>query len=338
MSVWMVRAGKYGENEQAAIEKKVVTIDWNDLPDLSLITNREQLFSLFAKIFPDDSTARISNHVGQVWAFCNRIQKGDLVVLPLKTQSAIAIGRVASDYEYRTDLGESIRHVRRVNWLRTDIPRTSFDQDLLYSFGAFMTVCQIKRNNAEERINAKLNGSMATDSQPDLGVTETDQDDGILDISQAASDQILDFIQRKFAGHNLAKLVDAVLQAEGYLTRVSPAGPDGGVDILAGSGPMGFDAPRLCVQVKSSATPADVSVLRELQGILPTFQANQGLLVSWGGFKPTVLKEARQSFFTIRLWDSGDLLKAIMRNYDRLSDELQAELPLKRVWTLVLED
>lgn len=338
MSVWMVRAGKYGENEQAAIEKKVVTIDWNDLPDLSHITNREQLFSLFAKIFPGDSTARISNHVGQVWAFCNRIQKGDLVVLPLKTQSAIAIGRVASDYEYRTDLGESIRHVRRVNWLRTDIPRTSFDQDLLYSFGAFMTVCQIKRNNAEERINAKLNGSMATDSQPDLGVTETDQDDGILDISQAASDQILDFIQRKFAGHNLAKLVDAVLQAEGYLTRVSPAGPDGGVDILAGSGPMGFDAPRLCVQVKSSATPADVSVLRELQGILPTFQANQGLLVSWGGFKPTVLKEARQSFFTIRLWDSGDLLKAIMRNYDRLSDELQAELPLKRVWTLVLED
>lgn len=338
MSVWMVRAGKYGENEQAAIEKKVVTIDWNDLPDLSQITDRQQLVSLFGKTFPDDSAARISNHVGQVWAFCGRIQKGDLVVLPLKTQSAIAIGRVTSDYEYRTDLGESIRHVRRVNWLRTDIPRTSFDQDLLYSFGAFMTVCQIKRNNAEERINAKLNGSMATVSQPEFGETETDQDDGMLDISQAASDQILDFIQRKFAGHNLAKIVDAVLQAEGYLTRVSPAGPDGGVDILAGSGPMGFDAPRLCVQVKSSATPADVSVLRELQGILPSFQANQGLLVSWGGFKPTVLKEARQSFFTIRLWDSGDLLKAIMRNYDRLSDELQAELPLKRVWTLVLED
>ena len=31
-----------------------------------------------------------------------------------------------------------------------------------------------------------------------------------------------------------------LLQAEGYITRLSPAGPDGGVDILAGQGLMGF--------------------------------------------------------------------------------------------------
>ncbi len=72
-------------------------------------------------------------------------------------------------------------------------------------------------------------------------------------------DQTLEYIQRKFAGHKLTDLLDAVLQAEGYLTRVSPPGPDGGVDILVGSGPMRFGEPRLCVQVKASPSPADVN-------------------------------------------------------------------------------
>ncbi len=159
-----------------------------------------------------------------------------------------------------------------------------------------------------------------------------------LDIEQAARDQLLDYIQRRFSGHKLAELVDAVLQAEGYLTRVSPPGPDGGVDILAGSGPMVFGQPRMCVQVKSSVSPADVNVLRGLQGILQTFRADQGLLVCWGGYKTSVLQEARHSFFSVRLWDSGDLLKAVFKNYDRFPEQLQAELPLKRIWALVLEE
>ena len=115
-------------------------------------------------------------------------------------------------------------------------------------------------------------------------------------------------------------------------------GPDGGVDILAGAGPMGFDNPRICVQVKSSSSPADVTVFRSLQGSVQTFNAEQGLLVCWGGFNRKVIEEARRSFFTIRLWDSGDLLEAIIKNYDRFPDALQAELPLKRIWSLVVEE
>ena len=34
------------------------------------------------------------------------------------------------------------------------IPRTVFPQDLLYSFGAFMTICRIQRNDAEARVKA----------------------------------------------------------------------------------------------------------------------------------------------------------------------------------------
>jgi restriction system protein len=338
MAVWMVRAGKYGEREQTALEKGVVTIGWNELPDLSTVPSREALADVYRQLRPDAPSGQVANQVGQVWAFRSRIQPGDLAVLPLKTRSAIAVGKVAGPYQYTTDLGEGVHHVRRVEWLRTDLPRTAFGQDLLYSLGAFMTVCQIARNRAEERIRAVLAGK-ADPGAPDG--EEAEEDEGgerSLDIEQAAQDQILEHIQRNFSGHKLATLVDAVLQAEGYLTRVSPPGPDGGVDILAGTGPMGFGPPRLCVQVKSSPSPADVSVLRGLQGVLQNFHAEQGLLVCWGGFKSTVLQEARQSFFTIRLWDSGDLLRMILKNHDRFPDELKAELPLKRIWALVLED
>ena len=34
----------------------------------------------------------------------------------------------------------------------------------------------------------------------------------------------------------------------------------------------------------------------------------------------------------------GDLVDAILRVYDELSDTLQGELPLKRMWALVLEE
>lgn len=340
MPVWLVRAGKHGEAEQTAVEKGLVTIGWNELPDLTPVQTREALGDLFRSVHPEASAPKVANEVGQIWAFRSRIQPGDLVVLPLKTRSAVAIGKVSGQYEYHEDITDGIRHVRPVKWLRPDLPRTAFDQDLLHSLGAFMTVCQISRNNAEERIKAVVAGK-ADPGGPAVTEEEPVEDGGGasgFDIEQAARDQILDYIQRKFAGHKLAALVDAVLQAEGYLTRSSPPGPDGGVDILAGTGPLGFGSPRLCVQVKSSASPVGVEVLRGLQGVLQNFHAEQGLLVCWGGFKASVLQEARQSFFTIRLWDSGDLLAAILKNHERLPDELQAELPLKRIWALVLED
>jgi restriction system protein len=110
---------------------------------------------------PVASSAKVGNHVGQNWAFRERIQSNDLVVLPLKERAAIAIGKVIGPYEYHSDLGDGARHTRWVEWPRTDIPRTAFDSDILFSLGAFMTICQIERNNAEARIRAMLTGKKA---------------------------------------------------------------------------------------------------------------------------------------------------------------------------------
>lgn len=244
MAVWLVRAGKHGEAEQIALEKGLVTIGANEFGSLAGVESREELTTLYREIHPDAGDGKTTNHVGQLWAFRGRIQLGDLVILPLKSRTAIAVGKVTGAYEYSTEYGDQVRHIRRVEWLKSELPRTSFDQDILYSLGAFMTVCQIERNQAEERIRAIVAGKRPP--LPPLG-PQTGGNSGPevrFDIEQAARDQILAHIGRRFAGHELAVLVNAVLMAEGYLTRVSPPGPDGGVDILAGTGPMGFSPPR----------------------------------------------------------------------------------------------
>ncbi|MHC4402058.1 MAG: restriction endonuclease [Planctomycetota bacterium] len=339
MSVWLVRAGKNGEREDFALEHGLAVIGWDECPDLAHIDNREKLSDQIQQSYPDKGKMTIANYVGQVWAFLGRIEKGDLIVLPLKTRSMIAIGKCAGPYKYEPANPAGSRHTRSVEWVRENIPREAFGKDLLYSFGAFMTVCQIKRNNAEERIRVVLSGK-EDPLVPTVGKAPEEPEDilSVPDLEQYAADQIRQYIARKFKGHELSHVVAQVLRAEGYQMEVSAPGPDGGVDILAGKGPMGFDMPRLCVQVKSTNAPVEPKVMRELRGVMEDRGADQGLLVSWSGFTRPAVEEARRQFFRVRLWDAGTLVGKILDNYEKLSEELRAELPLKRIWALVLEE
>jgi restriction system protein len=107
------------------------------------------------------------------------------------------------------------------------------------------------------------------------------------------------------------------------------------VDIKAGSGPLGFDAPRLIVQVKSQDAKVEVKALRELTGVMGRFHVDHALLVGWGGFTQAARAEAAADYFKLRLWDAGDVIRAVQAHYERLPEHVRAEIPLKRVWTLV---
>lgn len=329
MTLWMVRAGKNGEQENVAIDNELATIGWDELPDLSGIETRHALSDLLEKTYPNEKKKTLQNWLSQIWMFIHEMKEKDLVALPLKSRSAIKIGEVAGSYHYRTDL-LGVKHTRPVRWIK-EFPRSAFEQDLLFSFGAFMTVCRIQRNNAEERVRALLIDKSAQTNRSQAsangGEVETDPPK---DLEQFSLDQIRDFIARKFKGHDLARLVGAVLEVQGYKLRISPAGPDGGVDIIAGYGPMGFDYPRMVVQVKSGDSPVDIKVIRELQGVMKNHGAEQGLVVAWGGYTNSVHKEAARYFFEVRLWDADDLIKAVLECYEKLPENFKTELPLKK--------
>jgi restriction system protein len=333
MALWLVRAGRGGNREALALDQGVAVVGWEELPDLSKTKTREQLGALLTATYPDSKPKRLLNWESQLWPFLDIMKEGDRVALPLKSRAAVAFGTIKGPYQYRPDLPADARHTRPVKWEK-ELSRSAFDQDLLFSLGAFMTVCRIQRNNAEERIQAMLDGKAPPKHAPLVASGEADAE-APPDLEQLAKDQIRVYLGQKFKGHALAQLVAALLEAQGYKVRTAPEGPDGGVDIIAGKGLLGFDQPRLAVQVKSQTTPVDVKVLRELHGVMKSFGAEQGLIVAWGGYTNAVLKEAARLFFEIRLWDSGDLVEMVQAHYSDLPDSLQAELPLKRIWTLV---
>ena len=319
MTLWMVRGDKYGQYQSLALEEGFA-YHASQMPDLSETTSWEDILELMREGRPDASDSQIRSWAAQLYAIAHRIKKDDLVAMPLKNSPQIAIGKIIGSYKYRTNLGE-IHHTIPVEWIKEDIPRTAFGQDLLYSLGSARTICQIQRNDAKSRIIEILKGN----KDPGLITTEKKvkkeddvegEDEGPTDVEQMALDQIMAHIEKQFKGHNLSRLVNAVLKAEGYVTKLSPPGPDGGIDILAGRGTLGLEGPKLCVQVKSSSAPSDVTILRSLQGSMSNFKSDQGLLVSWGGFNKAVESEARLSFFSVRLWDANDLIKAIFKNYN----------------------
>ena len=344
MAIWLVRAGSHGEYEQKFIQENRVYVTWDGLDaDLSKLHERKELIDLMGRIYPDAKPRTIQNWASQVWPFAHEIKHGDLVVVPFKSQRVIYIGEVVSDYHFEPEGPNPYYHWRSMKWVGEAIPRSSFSQDILYTFGAFMTICRVQRNDAEARINAMRANNWQPESLRAATVqpTATDEEgvaEGPADLEELARDQIARAIEAKFKGHDLTRLVEAILQAQGYTTYRSPEGADGGADILAGAGPHGFGQPRLCVEVKSGSTPTDRPTVDKLLGAVTKFGATEGLFVSWGGFKPNVQKELAASFFRVRLWSQMELLEQLFSTYNKLDADLKAEIPLKRIWTVTPQD
>jgi len=343
MATWMVRAGRTAVNEDFVLENGYAVVGFGELGDLYGVTSKSEVRDRLVAAGHSSPNA-VRTHAGQIWTFIGKIKIGDTIAIPLRSSAAIALGTVTGDYEYAPDAPEGVRHRRSVQWVREAVPRSAFGQDLLYSLGAFLTVCQIQRNDADRRIRAIMDG------RPDPGMgdrlarstavaddTALDSDDAqALDLDRYGRDRIASLISRRFAGHELTALVNAILEAQGYHTIVSPAGPDGGVDILAGAAPLGFGEPRICVQVKTGE--ADAPMLRDLQGTMHAHNATHGLFVAWGGFKRTVRDEERRTFFQVRLWDSDDLIAELIDVYDALPAAIRDALPLTQVWTVVEDE
>lgn len=336
--LWIVRAGAHGERELAAISQSRLLPGFLEVGDLSARKGRDAILAHLQEVLPNQGENRLRNFTAQLNQFVNTIQIGDYVVMPRKVTNGVAIGIVQGNYEFDAD--SEFKHSRAVKWEQESLPRDTFKQDLRHSFGAFMTICEIKRNAAPDRVKAVLEKGIDPGALlgkqghvPAVAADESGEaDEYQTDIEDIANQQIISLIKSEFAGHALADLVAEILRIEGYTTKVSPPGPDGGVDILAAGGMLGLGEDRVCVQVKSGDGPANHDVVLRLIGSVSNTQARTGLLVSIGGVNAVAQRELDNNFFKLRLWQMPDLLKALFRTYGELSDETRAKLPLKQIW------
>ncbi len=334
MSIWLFRAGKHGEYEAKFLSDKKIYLTWNQLNvDLRLFQTKEALLAHLSKLYPEEKEKTLINWMSQIWPIAHTVNIGDWIILPSKMSRTIHIGKITGDYTYHPNHVDPYYHSRDVDWFAQDIPRERFDQDILYSLGAFLTVCRIKKNDAENRIKKMAQNNWVV--SPSKKITlESDDDATTIDIEELINDQISNLIIQRFKGNRMEDLVNELLKAKGFNTYRSAEGADHGVDILASSGTLGFGSPKICVQVKTSDTPIDRPTLDQLIGTMSNYNADYGLLVSWSGFKASVIKEVPKHFFNVRLWDAQTILNEIYSNYDKLSDDIRVEIPLKRVWLL----
>jgi restriction system protein len=337
--LWIVRAGAVGERELDAIAQGLLQPGFNDVGDLASCKDRNSIFDRLQSTLKGAGENQLRNYAAQLNQFVNVIANGDLIVLPRKLTTGVAIGKVTGPYQF-DPLGLS-RHVRPVKWLKEAMPREVFAQDLRHSFGAFMTICEVKRNEALARVEAVVAGGSDPGpllnkqgrAMPKLEPDAVEASEVELDIEQLAKLQIVALIKSAFAGHGLAQLVAEILQIEGYMTKVSKPGPDGGVDILAAGGKLGLGEDRICVEVKSGDGAADQYVVLKLMGSVQTSKARTGLLVSLGGVNSAAQRVLDSEFFVLRLWQMPELLGALFRTYGQLSEETRLKLPLKQIWS-----
>ena len=344
--LWIVRAGAKGEREIAAIDQKRLLPGFPEVGNLTALNSREEILSHLREVLPAQRENTLRDYAAQLNQFANTIEVGDIVILPRKLTNGVAIGNVTGEYVFEDN--SDFKHSRTVEWKEESISRDLFKQDLQYSFGAFLTICEIKRNEALRRVISVLNDK--TDPGPLLrkqgtaqirplkSESEIEEEDYQKDIGDIANQQIISLIKSEFAGHGLANLVAELMRIEGYTTKLSSPGPDGGVDILAAGGTLGLGEDRICIQVKSADSPANHDVVLRLVGSVSNSQAQTGLLVSIGGVNSAAQKELDANFFKLRLWQMPDLLKVLFRTYSELSDETKAKLRLKQIWVPMLDE
>jgi restriction system protein len=347
MTLWLIRSGSRGEHEQKFLDDSRVYVAWDGLNvDISSLADRQALINVLEQRFPDEKPKALINWSSQVWSFVHEMALGDWVVMPSKLQSGLYFGELTGEYHYEANGPDPYFHWRTINWFSGLIPRSTFPQDLLYSFGAFLTICRVQRNDAEERVKAiaashwQPEPALAVIPPPSSGTepSEVSEANSYVNLEELAADRIERLIEARFKGHGLTLLVEAILQAEGYTTYRSPEGADGGADILAAGGELGFGKPSICVEVKSGDAPVDGPTVRKLVGAKDKFGAETCLFVSWAGFRQNLQKEMAEQFFRVRLWGRKELLEKLFTHYDQLPEDIRLALPLKRVWMVAAQE
>lgn len=138
--------------------------------------------------------------------------------------------------------------------------------------------------------------------------------------------------------YDFQRLVAALLKAMGYYVDwIAPPGPDGGVDLIAHTDPLGTTGPRIKVQVKRrESEKVSAESLRAFMAVLG--DQDVGIYISAAGFSPQAEREARsQEKRRLKLIDLERFVGLWVQHMQQLPDLDRRRLPLKPVYFLVSE-
>lgn len=321
-TIWGIHAGRTGDADSLFLKGGYIAIGWPQMGDLmALKKDRDDFRKKVAKTYPDSKPKAIITYAGELYRFVHEMKIGDIAVFPSKRDRKIHIGRIEGDYKYDPSKESAYPNLRPVKWLKA-VPRTQFTQGALYEVGSAMSLFQV-RNYADEFLTA-LKGKI----EPPPVV----QDDTIKivaeDIEETTRDFILKRLGQELKGHPLTEFVSHLLQAMGYRTRISPEGPDGGIDIIAHKDELGLEPPIVKVQVKSGDGSVSDQTVSAFYGKVGK---DVGLFITLGTFTSPA-KVSSRSISNLRLIDGEELVSLILQYYEKFDSKYKGLLPLKKVY------
>ena len=89
----IVRAGKQGERELAAIEQGQLLPGFLEVGDLIELKGRDAILTHLEQVMPDAGRNRLKNFAAQLDRLVHTIVIGDLVVMPRKATNGAAIAK-----------------------------------------------------------------------------------------------------------------------------------------------------------------------------------------------------------------------------------------------------
>ena len=318
---WMVRAGNDNELADIVQEENVVAIGWSDMGDLSDLKTREAFKQRYREAYPEASEGRLNVNAGQIYRFVREIQEGDYVLTYIKASREILIG-VAGPYQYREKAYlEHYPHVRTVEWCSI-VSRDDFGVRARNSMGSTLTVFNL--DDYLEQIHR-----LAVGEAPVIEEEEEETPPFYEEIKAQADELIADLISH-LDPYDFQDLVAALLRAMGYRAVSTTPGPDRGVDIIAHPDALGFERPRIKVQVKHRTSTSGGP---DMRSFIATLRPDEnGLFVSTGGFTRDAEIEARGAREPVTLLDRDGFIRLLLEHYQELEPEYKAQVPLRKVW------
>ena len=265
----------------------------------------------------------------QVWRFANRIEPGDRIVTYDPSRRVYAVGEAVQKYAFDpTALSADYPHVRHVKWLG-DVPRDALSPASKNSLGSGLTLFEVPAAAAAEIVSA-LKGQSNTGEVTASIEKEISQ---FADVFKDIENRSFEFIKDRVDAldwDEMQELIAGILRALGYKTRVAKPGPDRGADIVASPDGLGFENPRILVEVKHRIGPMSAKDVRSFLG--GRHKDDRGLYVSTGGFTKDARYEADRGTIPLTMWELDDVVENLTRYYDQLDSETRQLVPLKRLY------
>ncbi len=325
-----------------------ISVGWDEVGDLSGTgPDKEALKQTVAAAYPNAKPGAIPVWAGVLLRFGFEMQPGDLVIYPYKPDSTLNFGRIVSDYYYEFE-APLHRSRRKVQWLKTGIPRAQFSKSARYEVGSAVTLFRVK--NHEDEFTAFVNGTaptVADGGQPsptltsvsavavaaDEAAAHAEDEPNAERIETYTRDFVIETLLKELEGFRFEYFVAHLLEAMGYRTQVTQAVGDGGFDVIAHRDPLGLEPPIIKVQCKRTVGGIGAPDVQKLTGTLAPGGSELGLFVTLGAYSRDAqhLGRTRQD---LRLVNGNELVKLICEHYDSFTPEWKRLLPLRRVYVV----